>query len=99
MKRLLVLSSLVSLVAALALSQPAVGQEDFGDPTPLLAACRHLTAVGENEGIVVKNCRRLSPEQLNGTRALVHLRLQTSEGPYEFLVEMRKSLWHTVAWR
>lgn len=84
------------------LASSASSQEpapDFGDSSPLVAACTHLTAVGENEGLVVKNCRRLQADEIRGNRAIVRVRLMTDVGPFELQVEMRKSLWNAVAWR
>lgn len=72
---------------------------DLGDDSAFLAACSQLIAVGQNEGMVVKNCRRRAPDEINGNRALIHVRVATEGRAFELSVEMHKSLWNAVAWR
>ena len=90
------------LMCGVVFASSASSQEpatDFGEQSPFLAACSHLWALGENDGFVVKNCRRRAADEIDGNRALIQLRIATDRGPFEFSVEMRKSLWQAVAWK
>lgn len=98
--RLFVLIAVVCL--ALALVGASTAQEpplDLGESEPLIAACAHLTVVGEDNGLQVRNCRRLTEDVITGNRAIVHVRIATDHGPFELTVELRKSLWNVVLWR
>lgn len=94
--RLAVLVSVLCLVLGLSLASTSDAQEaplDLGEPSALVAACQHLTPIGEMGGIVVRSCRRISADVVDGNRAWVHVRLATNQGTFEFQVALYKSLW------
>ena len=90
---------LVVALAALALmgwSQVGTAQEpppDFGETNLLLLGCQFMWEVAEAQDLTVKNCRRYAPDEVNGNRALVHVRLMTDWGPFILHVRLSKSLW------
>src|SRR3990167_7951644 len=93
MKYLLVI---VATIAVLGWSSNVTAQEpppDFGETNLLVLACQYLTEVGQDQGLQVKNCRRVAPDEVNGYRALIHVRVLTDQGPFVLHVRLQKSLW------
>ena len=86
----------LAFVALMGWSQNITAQEpppDFGETNVLLLACQYMWEVAEAQDMVVKNCRRYAPDEINGYRALIHIRLMTDWGPFILHVRLSKSLW------
>ena len=99
MRRIAVATCLVVLALAVFASSSTAQDPSLELEDPLTAACSHLWAVGDNENLGVKNCRRRGPDVIRGNRATVQLRIVTEFQVYELDVELRKSLWEVIAWR
>jgi hypothetical protein len=92
--RLLVLTAFAVLVVAL-YGSTATAQEappDFGETDLLLMACHDALTLADDQGVPVKNCRRMSQE-VNGNYASVVVRIATPIGVYHLHGRYRKSLW------
>lgn len=99
MKRLTLSLALLVLLVAAVFAIPAESQDapDIGERDPLVAACNHLRDVGEMGGLLVRNCRRSGPDDIQGNNAFVHVRIATNQGTFNIDVTLVKSPWHVSA--
>ena len=95
MKRVAVLVAVLFFTLGAALSTASADELplDLGEASPLVSACNYLSAVGEMDGLVIRNCRRAAPDEINGNRALIHIRLATNAGVFTIDAAMHKALW------
>jgi len=70
-----------------------VAQPDLGETNLLLLACGYAIDKAVAEGLTVRYCRRHEPEQIDGYKALVSIKVKTDIGRFLVKVEFRKSLW------
>ena len=67
---------------------------DLGDTNLLQLACDHAALSAASSGLGVRSCRRASPEQVDGDRALVFVRIVTHEaGAFQLTFNFQRSLW------
>ncbi len=99
MKRVAVLVAALFFTLGAALSTASAEEPplDLGEASPFVAACVQLTAVGEMGGFDVRNCRRAAPDEIAGNRALIHVRIATTEGVFLIDTELHKSVWNVSA--
>ena len=91
------------LVLALLVTYQSAAQEpplppaikvDLGEENLLVLACAYATQKAVEEGLVVRWCRRNEPEEVNGYKAKVHVKVAiTDYGRFLIDVEFQKSLW------
>ena len=94
MNKWLVILGIVAVLAVItARAHAEEPAPDFGDTNLLLIACQTMTELGENQDIEVKNCRRAAPDEVNGYRATIRVRLMTDVGAVFLTVRLHKSLW------
>src|SRR5688572_30613726 len=89
----------IALTACAALfvgAQTATSQApapDNGEANLLLIACHTMTDAAVLQGLLVKNCRRAAPDEINGYRAKIHVRIMTDWGPFFLTLAFYKSQW------
>ena len=90
------LFAILLVVVTLTLAVKVTAQDpppDFGETNLLLIACNSMWDAATNQEFVVKNCRRAAPDEVNGYRAVIHVRLMTHVGPVYLAASFYKSLW------
>jgi len=89
--------AMLGVVAALVVPNAITAQEpplDVGDASPFVVGCQLITEYAEVEAFVVKNCRRAEPDEIEGNRATIHVRLGLAPSGALFLTaKLHKSLW------
>ena len=88
--------ALLAVIAALGWTQALQAEDpplDFGETQPLLVACGWATEYGTDQGFIIKNCRRVAPDEIVGNRAVVHIRVMTDRGPLKLKVRFFKTQW------
>lgn len=83
----------VALFSSIQASQAQESPLDLGQTNLLLLACDYAKDLAAEEGITVKNCRRNAPEEVNGYKADVSIRISTNVGVYILEYSFMKSLW------
>ena len=92
-KALLIVAGLIVVLAIAVKAQAVDPPPDFGETNKLLVACNSMWEAAEQQEFVVRNCRRAAPDEENGYRAIVHIRLMTHVGPIFLAVRFYKTLW------
>lgn len=100
--RILFVTCLAVLVAAVFATANTSAQEpapDFGEASLLVLACTYMADIASAEGINIKACRRNAPEEIEGYKARVHLKLFTDFGQFQIDLNLKKSLWWVQDWK
>lgn len=101
MKNVVIVLAFALLVAAIygSAGHAQAPAPDVGDINLLVLACDHAKLSAGDAGLTVRNCRRAAPEEIDGNRALVHIRVATNEtGVFLLDFNFQRSLWTVQYW-
>src|SRR3970040_702184 len=100
MRTKLVAAACIVLVVALFSAYQGAAQEpplppaievDLGEANLLVLACAYATQKAVDEGLAVRWCRRNEPEEVNGYKAKVHVKVAIEDlGRFAINVEFQK---------
>ncbi len=83
----LALTTALAVLAFAAIASTSTAQEtpfDPGETNLLTLACDDANYTAAQESVVVRNCRRHAPEQIDGQHAIVRVRVATEIGRFVF---------------
>ncbi len=76
----------------------AGAQDVLPEENLLVLACNYLGVEAQKEDVTVYNCRQNGPPEIDGTRAVVHIRVKAATGVFKFAIYFQRTLWSGQGW-